>query len=69
MKLRTRLLLTLVALALLLSIPAIYALSRLNELRRIASEQRTKHAYALIQQGDLTTHIAQLDRFEAMLLR
>ena len=64
MKLRTRLLLTLVALALLLSIPAIYALSRLNELRTIAGQQRTRHAYALIQQGELTTHIAELDRFE-----
>ena len=40
MKLRTRLLLTLVALALLLSIPAIYALSRLTELRDIAGEHK-----------------------------
>jgi signal transduction histidine kinase len=63
MKLRTRLLLTLVALALLLSVPAIYALSRLAELRDIAGEQRTRHAYALIQQGELTTHIAELDRY------
>ena len=41
MKLRTRLLLTLVAIAVLLAGPAIYALSRLTELRDIANEQRT----------------------------
>jgi signal transduction histidine kinase len=64
MKLRTRLLLTLVALALLLSLPAIYALSRLNELRTIAGAQRSKHGNALRQQGELTTHIAELDRYE-----
>src|SRR5688572_12635668 len=64
MKLRTRLLLTLVALALLLSIPAIYALSRLNELRTIAGAQRTTHARALLQQGELTTNIAELDSYE-----
>ncbi|HEY0809698.1 MAG TPA: HAMP domain-containing sensor histidine kinase [Longimicrobiales bacterium] len=64
MKLRTRLLLTLVALALLLSIPAIYALSRLTELRSIAGAQRTTHARALLQQGELTTNIAELDSYE-----
>jgi signal transduction histidine kinase len=64
MKLRTRLLLTLVALALLLSIPAIYALSRLTELRDIAGEQRSTHAKALMQQGELTTNVVDLDSYE-----
>ena len=39
MKLRTRLLLTLIAIAVLLAGPAIYALSKLAELREIAGEQ------------------------------
>src|SRR5687768_11611729 len=64
MKLRTRLLLTLIAIALLMSGPAIYALSRLTALRDIAAEQRTRHAYALMQQGELQTLVAELDRYE-----
>jgi CHASE3 domain sensor protein len=64
MKLGTRLLLTLIAIAVLLAGPAIYALSRLTQLREIASEQRTRHAYALMQYGELTTKIAELDRYE-----
>jgi signal transduction histidine kinase len=63
MKLSTRLLLTLVAIALLLAGPAIYALSRLTELRAIAGDQRTKHSFALRQHGELTTHLAELDRY------
>ena len=64
MKLRTRLLLTLIVIAMLLSGPAIYALNRLSELREIAGEQRTRHSFALIQKGELTTQIAELDRFQ-----
>jgi signal transduction histidine kinase len=64
MKLRTRLLLTLVAIAVLLAGPAIYALSRLTELRDIAGDQRSQHAYALLQHGELTTSVAELDRYE-----
>ena len=64
MKLRTRLLLTLIAIAVLLAGPAIYALSRLTELREIAGDQRTRHAYALMQHGELTTSVAELDRYE-----
>ncbi len=63
MKLRTRLLLTLVAVAVLLAGPAIYALSRLTELRDIANDQRTTHARALLQHGELTTSLAELDRY------
>ena len=64
MKLRTRLLLTLIAIAVLLAGPAIYALSKLTELREIAGEQRTRHAKALMLQGDLNTRVAELDRYE-----
>lgn len=63
MKLRNRFLLTLVVIAILLSGPAIYALSRLTELRDIAGEQRSRHSFALRQHGELTTHIAELDRY------
>jgi signal transduction histidine kinase len=63
MKLRTRLLLTLIGIAVLLAGPAIYALSRLTELRDIAGQQRTRHAYALMQHGELTTNLAELDRY------
>jgi signal transduction histidine kinase len=63
MKLGTRLFLTLVGIAVLLAGPAIYALSRLTELRDIAGEQRTRHAYALMQHGELTTNLAELDRY------
>ena len=64
MKLSTRLLLTFIAIAVLLAAPAIYALSRLTELRDIAGDQRTRHAYALMQHGELTTSVAELDRYE-----
>jgi signal transduction histidine kinase len=64
MKLGTRLLLTLIAIAVLLAGPAIYALSRLTQLRDIAGEQRTRHQRALMQHGELTTQIAELDRYE-----
>ncbi len=63
MKLGTRLFLTLVGIAVLLAGPAIYALSRLTELRDIAGEQRSRHAYALQQHGEFTTNLAELDRY------
>ena len=63
MKLRTRLLLTLIGIAVLLAGPALYALSQLTNLRDIAGDQRTRHAYALMQHGELTTNLAELDRY------
>lgn len=64
MKLRTRLIVTLAATALLVAVPAIYAVSRLATLREIASEQRTRHAFAFLQLGKLQTSLAELDRYE-----
>lgn len=64
MKLRTRLILTLAVIALVVAGPAVYAVSRLATLRDIASEQRTRHAYAFLQLGQLQTSLAELDRFE-----
>src|SRR5687768_6893592 len=63
MKLRTRLIVTLAAIALLVAGPAVYAVSRLSTLREIASEQRTRHAYAFLQLGKLQTSLAELDRY------
>lgn len=64
MTLRTRLILALAVTALLVAGPAVYAVSRLATLRQIASEQRTRHAYAFLQLGKLQTSLAELDRFE-----
>lgn len=64
MKLRTRLIVTLAAIALVVAVPAIYAVSRLATLREIASAQRTRHAYAFLQLGRLQTSLAELDRYE-----
>lgn len=63
MKLRTRLIVTLAAIALLVAGPAVYAVSRLATVREIASEQRTRHAYAFLQLGRLQTSLAELDRY------
>lgn len=64
MKLRTRLIVTLVATALIVAGPAVYAVTRLNTLREIAAEQRTRHAFAFLQLGRLQTSLAELDRYE-----
>jgi signal transduction histidine kinase len=64
MKLRTRLIFTLVAIALVVAGPAIYAVSRLATLRDIASQMRTRHAEAFLTLGKLQTSLAELDRYE-----
>lgn len=64
MTLRTRLILTLAAITVLVAMPAVYAVSRLSKLEEIASEQRTRHAAAYLQLGELQTGLAELDRYE-----
>ena len=64
MTLRTRLILTLAVSAIVVAGPAVYAVTRLSTLREIASQQRTRHAKAFLQLGQLQTSIAELDRFE-----
>lgn len=64
MNLRTRLIITIAATALVVAGPAVYAVSRLSTLREIASQQRTRHAYAFLQLGSLQTSLAELDRYE-----
>jgi signal transduction histidine kinase len=64
MKLRTRLIIMLAAIAFIVAGPAVYAVSRLATLKEIASQQRTRHAFAFLQLGGLQTGLAELDRFE-----
>lgn len=64
MNLRTRLIVTIATTALVVAGPAVYAVSRLSTLREIASQQRTRHAFAFLQLGSLQTSLAELDRYE-----
>lgn len=64
MTLRTRLILTLAVIAIVVAGPAVYAVTRLSTLREIASQQRTRHAYAFLQFGELQTSLAELARYE-----
>src|SRR5688572_18958986 len=63
MTVRSRLILTIVGIAVVSAAPAIYGVSRLAQLRRIASEQRTQHGEAFLALGHLQTALAELDRF------
>jgi signal transduction histidine kinase len=59
---RTRLLLAFVAVAVVLSLPGLYGLERLQELRRLASQQRERHASAWIAVGSLRTALSEFDK-------
>ncbi|MGH7482465.1 MAG: ATP-binding protein [Longimicrobiales bacterium] len=62
MGLRTRLFLTFGGIALLVLAPALFAVSRLAEVRNIAFAQRGRHAAAKEAIGSIETSIAELDR-------
>lgn len=62
MTLRNRLLLAFAAVALILTLPGLYGLERLHELRRLASQQRERHASAWIALGSLRTALSEFDR-------
>lgn len=64
MTVRTRLVLTIVGIATLLALPAIYGATQLRKLSRIAGEQRTGVAAAFLTLGRLQTSVAELDRLE-----
>jgi signal transduction histidine kinase len=64
MRLRTRLLLTLASIALLLTLPALYGITQHNRLREIASVTRNRHARASLSLGRLQARLADLDRAE-----
>ena len=54
---------TLAIIAIVVAGPAVYALTQLSTLRQIATEQRSRHAYAFLQLGELQTSLAELDRY------
>lgn len=62
MTLRTRLILTITGIAILLVIPAVYGVTKLNALASIASEQRSQHGLAYEAVGDLQARLSELDR-------
>lgn len=64
MSLRTRLLLTLAGIAILLTLPALYGITQHNRLREIVSVTRNRHATASLALGGLQAQLAELDRAE-----
>jgi signal transduction histidine kinase len=62
MTLRTRLILTITGIAILLVLPAVYAVSQLRVLNQIASTQRSLHGLAYEALGGLQARLAELDR-------
>ena len=64
MSLRTRLLLTLAGIAILLTLPALYGITQHNRLRDIVSVTRDSHATASLALGGLQAQLAELDRAE-----
>src|SRR5512140_1344945 len=64
MTLRTRLVLSILGIALLVVLPALYGASRLARLRDIAEDLHGRHAAAFLALGRLQASLADLDRFE-----
>ncbi|MGH7475723.1 MAG: sensor histidine kinase [Longimicrobiales bacterium] len=64
MTLRSRLFLSFAGITVLVLAPALFALSRLAEVRNIAFAQRGTHAVAREALGQLRTSLAELDRFQ-----
>lgn len=62
MTLRTRLSLTIAGIALLLVVPATYAVSQLRSLQELAQGQRQRHGEAFIALGGLQSSLAELNR-------
>ena len=63
MTVRTRLVLTLIGIAVLLALPALYGASQLKKLSDIADNQRSGVAIAFLSLGNLQTAVAELGRF------
>jgi len=64
MNLRTRLVLTLVAIIVLMAAPALYASSRLLELRGVFREAQEAHGAAYLAIGTLQTRLAEYDQLQ-----
>ena len=63
MTVRSRLVLTIIGISLLMAAPAIYAASKLTQLTNLAQEQVTRHAAARVALGTLNTAMAELERY------
>jgi signal transduction histidine kinase len=63
-RVRTRLVLTMVGIAALVALPALYGVTRLAAVRDIALGQRGRHGAALSSLGRLQTRVGDLDRFQ-----
>lgn len=64
MTVRSRLLLAIALIGLILAAPAGYGIIKLSELRDIAAELRGRHAEAFHALGQLQAHLAEFDRFQ-----
>ena len=64
MNLRTRLVLTLVAIIMLMAVPAIYASSRLVALKGMVSQAQTNYGEAYLALGRLGTRLAEYDQLQ-----
>jgi signal transduction histidine kinase len=64
MTVRQRLVLSIVGISILLVLPALYSLSKLDALQKIASEQRYQHGEAYVALGRLQSDLAELDRLQ-----
>lgn len=62
MTVRTRLILTIAGISVLLAVPAIYGASRLAALRDIAREQQARHARSFLMLGRLQATLEETDR-------
>ena len=62
MTLRTRLVLTITGIAVLLIVPSAYAVTKLAALRDLAAQQRESHGAAYIALGSLQSSLADLER-------
>jgi signal transduction histidine kinase len=64
MRLRTRYLLSLLALVAVMTIPALYGIGQVREMRSIALDLRQQAARTAIAAGRLSRHVAELDRHQ-----
>lgn len=64
MTVRTRLIASFAAVAVLLLVPGLFAASQLSALRRLAVERRGRQAAASLSVGRLQARLAELDRYE-----
>jgi len=64
MTVRTRLVLTIIGIAVLLAIPAVYGANRLGRVSEIAQQQRESHAASYLALGRLQASLSDLERYQ-----